>query len=137
MNHLVWFRYLIALDEYKHFSRAADACNITQPALSNALKALEESYGISIITRGRSFIGFTDEGQKVLDSARRIMREHETLQQELKSTDTEPTGHLPIGAIPTAIPIAGRFVALLQAKHHLLHFLYFLDFLNRLYSRLL
>jgi len=117
MNHLVWFRYLIALDEYKHFSRAADACNITQPALSNALKALEESYGISIINRGRSFIGFTDEGQTVLESARRIMREHETLQQEIKSTDAEPTGHLSIGAIPTAIPIAGRFAAFLQAKH--------------------
>ena len=117
MNHLVWFRYLIALDEHKHFSRAADACNITQPALSNALKALEESYGISIISRGRSFIGFTDEGQKVLASARRIMREHETLQQEIHGGSSEPTGQLTIGAIPTAMPIASRFAAFIQAKH--------------------
>ncbi|HQY39771.1 MAG TPA: LysR family transcriptional regulator, partial [Giesbergeria sp.] len=59
MNLFVSFKYLLALDEQRHFGRAALACHVTQPALSNALRALEESLGVAIVTRGRSFAGFT------------------------------------------------------------------------------
>ena len=58
MNLLASFRYLVALDEHKHFGRAALACHITQLALSNALRALEEGFGCAIVIRGRSFGGF-------------------------------------------------------------------------------
>ena len=43
VNLFVSFKYLLALDEQRHFGRAALACHVTQPALSNALRALEES----------------------------------------------------------------------------------------------
>ena len=86
MNLFVSFKYLLALDEQRHFGRAALACHVTQPALSNALRALEESLGVAIVTRGRSFAGFTTEGERVLASARRMLREHELLQQELQSS---------------------------------------------------
>ena len=46
--------YLIALSEHAHFGRAAKACHITQPALSNAMKALEEEFGVVIVKRGRN-----------------------------------------------------------------------------------
>ena len=69
MNLLASLRYLAALDEHKHFGRAALACHITQPALSNALRALEEEFGTAIVKRGRSFGGFTTEGERVLASA--------------------------------------------------------------------
>ena len=103
MNLFVSLKYLVALDDHRHFGRAALACNVTQPALSNALKSLEENLGTAIITRGRSFAGFTSEGERVLLSARRIIREHELLQQDLHSTANYPRGHLLIGAIPTAV----------------------------------
>lgn len=117
MNLLVTLRYLAALDEHKHFGRAAQACHITQPGLSNALRALEDEFGTAIVTRGRTFVGFTAEGERVLVSARRMLHEREVLQQHLNSSAGSPKGRLSIGAVPTAVPIAARFAAMLQARH--------------------
>lgn len=117
MNLLSSLRYLAALDEHKHFGRAAAACHITQPALSNALRALEDEFGIAIVTRGRSFGGFTPEGARVLASAQRMLRERELLQQDLNSVAGSPQGMLSIGAVPTAVPIAARFAAMLQTRY--------------------
>jgi DNA-binding transcriptional LysR family regulator len=117
MNLFVSLRYLVALDDQRHFGRAALACHVTQPALSNALRALEESFGTAIVKRGRNFAGFTPEGERVLVSARTILREHELLQQDLRSRADDPKGHLLIGTVPTAMPIAARFAAMLQARH--------------------
>ncbi|MEO7105893.1 MAG: LysR family transcriptional regulator [Rhodoferax sp.] len=117
MNILSSLRYLVALNEHKHFGRAALACHITQPALSNALRALEVEFDVVIVHRGRSFAGLTPEGQRVLASAQRMLHEHQILQQSLKSTADRPTGTLTIGAVPTAVPIAARFAAMLQARH--------------------
>lgn len=117
MNLLGSLKYLVALHEHKHFGRAAQACHITQPALSNALRALEDEFGTAIVTRGRSFVGFTAEGERVLESARRMLREREVLQQQIDSSAHDPRGHLSIGVVPTAVPIAARFAAMLQARH--------------------
>ena len=116
MNLLASFRYLVALDEHKHFGRAALACHITQPALSNALRALEEEFGCAIVIRGRSFGGFTPEGERVLLSAQRMLHERELLQQDLSSVVGQPQGCLMIGSVPTAVPIAARFAGMLQAR---------------------
>ncbi len=117
MNLLASLRYLAALDEHKHFGRAAQACNITQPALSNALRALEAEFDTVIVKRGRNFEGFTEEGARVLASAQRMLQERESLRQELKSGIGKPQGRLSIGAVPTAMPIAARFSAMLQARY--------------------
>ena len=117
MNLLVSMRYLVALDEHKHFARAAQACFITQPALSNALKALEEEFGSPIVKRSRTFVGFTPEGERLLESARRMLREEQLLKQDLKSVDGQIQGQLSIGFVPSAEPVAARFAALLQARH--------------------
>jgi DNA-binding transcriptional LysR family regulator len=117
MNLLASLRYLAALDEHKHFGRAAQACNITQPALSNALRALEDEFGAAIVVRGRSFVGFTEEGERVLASARRMLHEREILKQQLDSSVDSPRGHLTIGVVPTAVSIAARFAAMLHARH--------------------
>lgn len=117
MNLFVSLKYLVALDDHRHFGRAALACHVTQPALSNALRALEESYGTAIVKRGRSFGGFTEEGERILASARRMLREQELLEQDLNSRGEAPVGNLTIGAVPTAVPIAARFAARLQARH--------------------
>jgi len=59
MNLLDAMRYLAALDQHRHFGRAASACHITQPALSNALRAREAEPGAAIVRRGRSYEGLT------------------------------------------------------------------------------
>lgn len=117
MNLLASLRYLVALHEHRHFGRAAAACHITQPALSNALRALESEFGVTIVQRGRSFVGFTPEGERVLASARTLLRERELLAQDLRSQAEAPHGTLVIGAVPSAIPVAARFAALLQQRH--------------------
>jgi DNA-binding transcriptional LysR family regulator len=117
MNLLVSMRYLVALDEHKHFARAAQACFVTQPALSNALRALEEEFGSSIVKRGRTFVGFTPEGERLLESARRMLREEQLLKQDLSSVGGQPQGRLGIGVVPSAEPVAARFAATLHARH--------------------
>ena len=117
MNLLASLRYLAALSEHRHFGRAAAACHITQPALSNALRALEEEFGVVIVRRGRSFAGLTPEGETVLASAHRMLHEHERLQQQLRSEVDHPRGHLRMAAVPTAMPLLTRFAARLRARH--------------------
>jgi DNA-binding transcriptional LysR family regulator len=117
MNLLSSMRYLVALNEHKHFGRAAKACHITQPALSNALRALEGEFNVVIVKRGRTYAGLTPEGERVLASAQLMMHEHANLQQDLKSETHVPRGPLRIGAVPTAMPIVARFAAMLQARY--------------------
>jgi len=117
MNLLVSMRYLVALDEHKHFARAAQACFVTQPALSNALRALEKEFGSPIVKRGRTFVGFTPEGERLLESARRMLREEQLLKQDLSSVTGQPQGRLAIGVVPSAEPVAARFAAMLQGRH--------------------
>ena len=117
MNLLSSLRYLVALHEHRHFGRAAQACSITQPALSNALRALETEFNVVIVRRDRAYAGLTAEGERVLATAQSMLHEHAVLQQELHSKPEVPHGSLRIGAVPTAMPIAARFAALLQARH--------------------
>ncbi|MDR6857183.1 LysR substrate-binding domain-containing protein [Variovorax guangxiensis] len=117
MNLLASMRYLVALSEHRHFGRAAQACYITQPALSNALRALEGEFGVVIVKRGRTYAGLTHEGEAVLAAAHRMLHENEVLQQLLKSEEAHPRGSLRMAAVPTAIPILTRFAGRLQARH--------------------
>src|SRR3954468_1097995 len=117
MNLLASMRYLVALSEHKHFGRAAMACHITQPALSNAMRALEQEFGVVIVKRGRAYGGLTPEGERVLGTAHRMLHEHNLLQQELGSDADSPRGPMRMGAVPTAMPVLARFAAQLQARH--------------------
>jgi DNA-binding transcriptional LysR family regulator len=118
MNLLSSMRYLVALNEHKHFGRAAQACHITQPALSNALRALEAEFNVVIVKRDRTYAGLTPEGEKVLATAQLMLHEHAILEQALKSETHLPRGPLCIAAVPTAMPIVARFAAMLQARHN-------------------
>jgi DNA-binding transcriptional LysR family regulator len=117
MNLQASMRYLVALSEHRHFGRAAAACHITQPALSNAMRALENEFKVVIVKRGRNYVGLTPEGDRVLATAQRMLHEHNLLRQELESGLHRPRGPLRMGAVPTAIPVLARFAAILQAKH--------------------
>ncbi len=117
MTMLASLRYLVALSEHKHYARAAQSCGITQPALSNALRALEKEFGIGIVKRGRTYAGLTPEGERVLATAQRMLHEHELLQQELHSSANRPQGSLQLGVVPTAVPVAARFAAQLRKMH--------------------
>jgi DNA-binding transcriptional LysR family regulator len=117
MNLLEAMRYLTALEHHRHFGRAAQACHITQPALSNALRALESELGVPLVRRSRQYEGLTPEGEVALAHAHRLLHGAEALRQELASLAGAPRGVLRIGAVPTAVPVAARFAARLRARH--------------------
>lgn len=117
MNLLEALRYLAALDQHRHFGRAAQACHITQPALSNALRALEAELGVALVRRSRQYEGLTTEGEVALAHAHRLLHGTESLRQELASLSGAPRGQLKIGVVPSAEPVAARFAARLQAEH--------------------
>ncbi len=117
MNLLDALRYLAALAEHRHFGRAAQACHITQPALSNAIRSLETHFGATIVRRGRQYEGLTPEGEVALAHAHRLLHEAEALHQALASRADAPAGRLVLGMVPSAEPVAARFAGLLQALH--------------------
>ena len=117
MNLLEALRYLAALEQHRHFGRAAQACHITQPALSNAIRALESHFGVTIVRRSRQYEGLTPEGVLALSAGHRMLHEAESLRQALASRAGAPQGGLQIGAVPTALPIAARFAARLRVLH--------------------
>lgn len=117
MNLIAAMRYLVALDKHRHFGRAAEACHVSQPALSNALRALEEEFGVAIVKRSRTYGGLTPEGEVVLATARRTLRDIDLLTQEMRGPDAAPRGPLRIGIIPTAVPLLSLFLALLRRRH--------------------
>ena len=104
LRHLTYFT---ALGRELHFGRAAFACNITQSTLSAAIRQLEDEVGAPLVERDRRFRDFTPEGRVLLDWARRMLAERESLDQDLSALKEGLAGHLRIGAIPMALPIVG------------------------------
>ena len=108
--------YLVALAREKHFGRAAEACHVTQPTLSAAIRLLEEDLGAPIVERGHRFVGLTVQGRLVLEHAHRMLAEAENLRRGLEEIDKGLTGRLRIGAIPTALPIVSQLTGPFYAK---------------------
>lgn len=111
------FAYLLALARERHFGRAANALHISQPTLSNALQALEEELRVTIVERGRTFQGFTPEGLRVLESARRILSECHNLEQELSVLTQGLSGKLRMGVIPTALPVVAQLTQPFRTRY--------------------
>lgn len=93
----------IALAHAKHFGKAAEAYGVTQPTLSAAIKQLEAQLGVMLVRRGSRFVGLTSEGEKVLEWARRIVGDAQTMQAEVHAISANLKGQLRIGVIPTAL----------------------------------
>lgn len=100
--------YLVALAGERHFGRAAAACHVTQPALSGAIRSMEEELGVVIVQRGRRFEGFTVDGERVLAWARRVLADCESLRQAANSNARDPDGVLRMGAIPASLPLVSK-----------------------------
>jgi DNA-binding transcriptional LysR family regulator len=111
------FRLLIALAEHRHFARAAEACHISQPALSARLRGLEQTLGVRIVERGARFERFTAEGEKVLDWGRRIVALADGMQQDISASQGALQGQLRLAAVPSQLPVAGELAAAMKTQH--------------------
>ncbi len=111
--------YLVALAREQHFARAAASCHVAQPTLSAAIRQLEEELGAPIVERGHRFSGFTREGQAVLEHAKRILAECESMTQDLSKLKDGLIGRLRLGAIPTVLPVVALITAAFHARYPL------------------
>lgn len=108
--------YFVAIAEERHFARAADRCNVTQPTLSAGLVMLERQLGKRLIERDRRFIGLTPEGEAILPHVRTLLAQYDELQQVIDAPGPL-RAELRLGAIPAAMPFIGRFVATLAGAN--------------------
>jgi DNA-binding transcriptional LysR family regulator len=109
--------FILALAREKHFGRAAEACGVTQPTLSAGVKQLEDRMGVLLVNRGSRFQGFTPEGQRVLEWARRIVGDSRTMREEINSLRLGLSGRLRLAAIPTALAMVASLTTPYREKH--------------------
>jgi LysR family hydrogen peroxide-inducible transcriptional activator len=97
-------RYLTALAEHRHFGRAADACAVTQPALSMQIRDLEKHLGIALVERRPNDIMLTDLGAEVARHAERVLLAARDLEDFARRRGRLLAGRLHLGIIPTLAP---------------------------------
>lgn len=93
--------YLIAVDKYKHFGKAAQACFITQPTLSAMVQKLEEELEVKIFDRTSHPIRTTDVGQQIIDHAKSVLDSIMELKHKAHQLNNILAGKINIGIIPT------------------------------------
>jgi DNA-binding transcriptional LysR family regulator len=113
-------QYLAALAREKHFTRAAAACNVTQPTLSGRIRQLELELEVPIVERGQRYRGLTPEGERVLKWAHVILKDWQSMQEELghlKDHESGLSGRLVLGGIPSALPMIPLLTKKIRAIH--------------------
>ncbi|MDC9598114.1 DNA-binding transcriptional regulator OxyR [Xenorhabdus anantnagensis] len=96
--------YLVALAEYRHFRRAADACHVSQPTLSGQIRKLEDELGVMLLERTSRKVLFTQQGMLLVEQAKTVLREVKVLQEMASLQGESMSGPLHIGLIPTIGP---------------------------------
>lgn len=120
MNNLTLkqLRYVEALAHHGHFGRAADACAVTQPALSMQIKELEANFGLALFERGGKRVRLTGFGERFLERAHKILRDVDELAELARAAETSLVGRLRLGIIPTIAPyLLPRFIGALSHSY--------------------
>jgi LysR family hydrogen peroxide-inducible transcriptional activator len=119
---LTELRYVVAVARERHFGRAAEACFVSQPTLSVAVKKLEEELGVTLFERGPGEVTLTPAGQPIIEQAQRVLEEASRI-KEIAAAKSDPlAGPLRLGAIytigpyllPKLIPILRRNAPAMQ-----------------------
>jgi LysR family transcriptional regulator, nitrogen assimilation regulatory protein len=97
--------YFVRIAEFGSITRAAAHLRLAQPALTRHVQRLEEELGVALLTRANRGVRLTEAGQKLLDSAARILREVERTGDEIRAQDAQPSGRIILGITPTLSPV--------------------------------
>src|SRR5437588_12912820 len=111
-------RYLVALAEERHFTRAAGREHIAQPALSQQIRRLEDEVGLPLVDRTTRQVAITHAGRELVARARRILSEVEAAEAELQRVRGIEAGRVVVGTMHTMGPID---VSLVLASFHQRH----------------
>ena len=96
--------YFVRVAELGSITRAAAHLHLAQPALTRHVQRLEEELGVALFTRANRGVRLTEAGEKLLDSATRILRDIERTGDEIRAQDAHPSGRIILGITPTLSP---------------------------------
>lgn len=97
-------KYIVTLDQERHFARAAELCAVTQPGLTIQLKNLEDEVGIKIFDRSRVPLKPTPIGEEIIEKAKKVLREVDSIKNLVVNKKNDLLGALTVGVISTLSP---------------------------------
>jgi LysR family hydrogen peroxide-inducible transcriptional activator len=114
---LTELRYVVAVARERHFGHAAQACFVSQPTLSVAIKKLEEELGVQLFERGPGEVSVTAVGQRVVEQAQRVLEEAARVKELAQAGHDPLAGTLRLGAIYTIGPyLLPKLIPVLRKK---------------------
>jgi LysR family hydrogen peroxide-inducible transcriptional activator len=96
--------YIVAVEQYRQFAKAAEHCFVTQPTLSMMIQRFEEEVGLKIFDRSKLPVTVTKEGEEIIARAKNILSEIKQIKDFGKEIKGDAKGDLRIGIIPTLAP---------------------------------
>ena len=110
--------YILAVDRYRHFGRAAEACNVTQPTLSAMIGKLEEELNAKLFDRNRQPICPTPVGEQVIRQAMEVLAQADSIKDIVEEEKHSLNGTFRVGILPTIAPyLLPRFFPQLMKKY--------------------
>ena len=96
--------YIVAVDRYRHFAKAAKSCGVSQPTLSMMIQKLEDELGLEIFDRSKSPVSTNQSGEMIVNQARVVLYNIRQLREMADSTKESILGDLEMSIIPTVAP---------------------------------
>ena len=110
--------YILAVDTYRHFAKAAEHCRVTQPTLSMMIQKLEDELGIKLFDRNTQPVCPTPAGRKVIDQARTVLYQASLIKDIVNEEEQSLKGTFRLAVLPTIAPyLLPRFFQQLSEKH--------------------
>jgi LysR family hydrogen peroxide-inducible transcriptional activator len=122
MPSISQLEYIVAVDKYRHFGKAAEHCHVTQPTLSQQIQKLEEEIGFPIFDRIKKPVVPTAKGLKFLTQSKVLLHEHQRLLDISRFESNEVSGEFKLGVIPTIAPyLLPLFIESFSKNHPAIH----------------
>lgn len=104
MPTLTQMQYIIAVEKFRHFGEAAEACHVSQPSLSQQIQKVEEEIGVVIFDRLKKPVLPTEKGKRFIEQAKVVLKENQKLMDLSQKEGTEVSGDFRLAIIPTLAP---------------------------------
>ena len=109
--------YILAVDQYRHFAKAAEHCRVTQPTLSMMIQKLEDELGIKIFDRALQPIRPTPAGKKIIEQARVVLHQAALIKDIVSEEEQSLKGTFHLAVLPTIAPyLLPRFFPTMMEK---------------------
>lgn len=110
--------YILAVDTYRHFAKAAEHCRVTQPTLSMMIQKLEDELGVKLFDRNMQPVRPTPAGSKVIEQARKVLYQTSLIKDIVNEEEQSLKGRFRLAVLPTIAPyLLPRFFQQLSEKY--------------------